>query len=105
MSRRGKWRRWLSIVVGALALAGMWILAGFVPGGEAAPSAAAAQSTSEGQAIYEQRCAGCHGVTGDGQGPAAGQLFVKPRDFTRDEYEIKSTAGDEFPSREDLIRT
>jgi DMSO reductase family type II enzyme heme b subunit len=65
---------------------------------------------SQGQAIYEQRCAACHGVNGDGAGPGAERLFTKPRDFTRDEYKIKSTGVnpdtgvDEFPSREDLIR-
>jgi DMSO reductase family type II enzyme heme b subunit len=65
----------------------------------------AAQESSRGQQIYEERCAACHGINGDGQGPAAERLAVRPRDFTRDEYEIKSTAGDEFPSRQDLIDT
>jgi DMSO reductase family type II enzyme heme b subunit len=67
-------------------------------------AAPAAQESAEGQRIYEERCAGCHGVNGDGQGPAAELLFIKPRDFTRDEYKIKSTEGDEFPSRDDLIQ-
>jgi DMSO reductase family type II enzyme heme b subunit len=67
-------------------------------------AAVPAQQVAQGQAIYEERCAACHGIAGDGQGAAAQQLFVKPRDFTRDEYKIKSTVGDEFPSREDLIK-
>jgi DMSO reductase family type II enzyme heme b subunit len=74
-----------------------------LPGPAVLRAAPLAQDTSQGQAIYEERCAACHGLNGDGQGPAAASLFVKPRDFTRDEYEIKSTAGDEFPSREDLV--
>ena len=69
------------------------------------PAAGSVQAPSGAEQIYEERCAACHGVDGDGQGPAAERLSVKPRDFTRDEYEIKSTAGDEFPSREDLINT
>ena len=63
-----------------------------------------AAQTPQGQQIYEERCAACHGINGDGQGPGAERLFVKPRDFTRDEFKIKSTDGDEFPSREDLIK-
>ncbi|MBV7337908.1 c-type cytochrome [Chloroflexi bacterium TSY] len=63
-----------------------------------------AQESSEVQELYEARCATCHGTLGDGAGPAADRFFIKPRDFTRDEYKIKSTAGDEFPSRDDLIR-
>jgi DMSO reductase family type II enzyme heme b subunit len=111
MPTRGKWRRWVPVVLAALGIVGVWLLAPsrtqgkLVPAGTGGSGVAAAQSTSGGQAIYEQRCAGCHGLTGEGQGPVTERLFVKPRDFTRDEYEIKSTAGDEFPSREDLIRT
>jgi mono/diheme cytochrome c family protein len=29
------------------------------------------QHLTMGQAVYQQQCQGCHGVTGDGQGPAA----------------------------------
>ena len=31
-----------------------------------------------GSAIYEEHCAGCHGVTGAGDGPDAGALIVPP---------------------------
>jgi DMSO reductase family type II enzyme heme b subunit len=62
------------------------------------------QSGSEEQQIYEERCAACHGLNGDGQGPGAENLFIRPRDFTRDEYKIKSTVGDEFPSQDDLVQ-
>lgn len=62
------------------------------------------QAGSEGQQIYEERCAACHGLNGDGQGPGAENLFVRPRDFSRDEFKIKSTVGDEFPSQADLVK-
>jgi cbb3-type cytochrome c oxidase subunit III len=93
--------RRVAIFAGSILLGGWWLAAGTAPAlaeGLAAPQA----QDSGGQAIYEQRCAACHGAAGDGMGPATEHLFIKPRDFTRDEYKIKSTAGDEFPSHEDL---
>jgi|APLak6261663012_1056037.scaffolds.fasta_scaffold01343_3 mono/diheme cytochrome c family protein len=36
---------------------------------------------AEGKATYEGNCAGCHGVAGDGAGPAAAALVPKPRNF------------------------
>lgn len=101
--QRKFWTRWGAIAVIAVVGAGLWLLPPSSTVEADEPSAPAAQ-TSQGQQIYEERCAACHGINGDGQGPGAEQLFVKPRDFTRDEYKIKSTEGDEFPSREDLIK-
>ncbi|WP_210398075.1 c-type cytochrome [Motiliproteus sediminis] len=31
--------------------------------------------------LYQQNCADCHGISGDGQGPRAYFIFPKPRDF------------------------
>jgi hypothetical protein len=92
--------RW-AVAVTVLVITGLWFLLQSSPVRAIEP---AAQEVSQGQMIYEQRCAACHGVNGDGQGPGAERLFIKPRDFTRDEFKIKSTAGDEFPTRDDLIR-
>ncbi len=36
-----------------------------------------------GKATYLQRCSGCHGAKGDGKGPGAERLRVKPFDFTK----------------------
>ncbi|MCC6546604.1 c-type cytochrome [Candidatus Sumerlaeota bacterium] len=33
------------------------------------------------QGMYVQHCAACHGLTGRGDGPAANQLYPRPRDF------------------------
>jgi DMSO reductase family type II enzyme heme b subunit len=97
---------WLGrvVVVAVTSLVlGLWLS---WPAGEvqADGSARPAGQSGRGQQIYEERCAACHGSNGDGLGPGADHLFVKPRDFTRDEYKIKSTVGDEFPSRDDLIQ-
>jgi mono/diheme cytochrome c family protein len=37
---------------------------------------------ARGKEIYDAKCAVCHGVKGDGKGPAAASLQVKPADFT-----------------------
>jgi DMSO reductase family type II enzyme heme b subunit len=99
------WLRWAAVVVGVWTMIGLGFMAQLPVAIADTPKAAAAAQISQGQMIYEQHCAACHGLEGDGAGPGAERLFTKPRDFTRDEYEIKSTAGDEFPTRDDLIRT
>lgn len=37
---------------------------------------------AHGQALFEQNCASCHGLTGDGKGPAAAALATPPIAFT-----------------------
>ncbi|HET7340651.1 MAG TPA: c-type cytochrome [Methylomirabilota bacterium] len=61
----------------------------------APPAAAWAQAgdANAGKAVYERKCAGCHGDKGDGKGPAAEELSPPPRDFTRGIYKIRSTAN------------
>jgi len=73
------------------------LLAGGVSSAEAQPGDAAA-----GKAVYERRCAGCHGVKGDGKGPAAELLSPHPRDFTSGVYKIRTTAN-RVPTDQDLF--
>src|ERR1043166_2223901 len=40
------------------------------------------QDTSAGKLVYVKWCAGCHGETGAGDGPAAHYMLPRPRDFT-----------------------
>jgi high-affinity iron transporter len=47
----------------------------------AASPAAGADDTANGRAIYEDRCAPCHGATGAGDGPTADALVPRPRNF------------------------
>ncbi len=43
--------------------------------------------------IYLDRCAICHGVAGDGQGPRHGSLHATPPDFRRATWRRDSTLG------------
>lgn len=42
-------------------------------------------AASQGKAFYDENCATCHGVKGDGQGPRAYFIRPVPRDFLSDE--------------------
>jgi cytochrome c553 len=41
----------------------------------------AAGAAADGAAVYEIRCAPCHGAGGAGDGPAAAAIVPKPRNF------------------------
>jgi len=64
----------------------------------------AAQGASEGKAVYDQWCSGCHGTTGAGNGYAATRMLPRPRDFTRAVFQIRTTASGELPTDADLRR-
>ena len=51
-----------------------------------------------------QVCAGCHGDTGAGDGPAAAYMLPRPRNFTGAIYKIRSTASGQLPTDGDLMR-
>jgi cytochrome c oxidase cbb3-type subunit 2 len=42
-----------------------------------------------GQRLYREACAPCHGLYGNGQGPAAQGLHPKPQDFTQGVYKFR----------------
>ncbi|MGH7372512.1 MAG: c-type cytochrome, partial [Candidatus Methylomirabilales bacterium] len=75
--------------------------------GRLGPAVAEAQQPGDataGKAIYEKKCAVCHGIEGKGDGPAAGQLDPRPRDFTRGLYKIRTTPSGNPPTDQDLFR-
>ncbi len=60
---------------------------------------------ARGKEVYEQRCVPCHGVKGDGNGPAATFLYKqRPRNFTFGEFKFRLTKGP-LPTDADLLRT
>ncbi|APO71797.1 cbb3-type cytochrome-c oxidase subunit FixO 2 (plasmid) [Rhizobium gallicum] len=87
---RGKWRdlfepQQLQVVDVSLPRSQEWIL--------------------HGKNVYERRCIGCHGVTGDGNGPAATFMYKqRPRDFTAAVFKFRLTQGP-LPTDGDLLRT
>jgi cytochrome c oxidase cbb3-type subunit 2 len=58
-----------------------------------------------GRAVYRQRCIGCHGGDGDGNGAAATFLSPRPRDFTTAVFKFRSTPSGTLPTDGDLYRT
>jgi len=59
---------------------------------------------AHGRDVFNRRCAGCHGETGDGRGPAAPYLYPKPRDYRLGLFKFTSTHYGMKPRRTDLIR-
>jgi cytochrome c oxidase cbb3-type subunit I/II len=60
---------------------------------------------AHGKEVYERRCLGCHGVTGDGNGPAATFMFnQRPRSFAAAVFKFRLTK-EPLPTDGDLLRT
>ncbi|HEY1551063.1 MAG TPA: c-type cytochrome [Kofleriaceae bacterium] len=70
-----------------------------------AATAHASPQDLPGWSRYEQLCAACHGSRGDGRGPAAAYSRGEPRDFTRGEFEWRTTLFGTPPEDADLART
>lgn len=50
----------------------------------------AAATVARGATLFEETCAGCHGTTGKGDGPAAIASPTQPRDLTAEPYKFVS---------------
>ncbi|UVC19206.1 cbb3-type cytochrome c oxidase subunit II [Mesorhizobium onobrychidis] len=60
---------------------------------------------AHGREVYERRCLGCHGVNGDGNGPAATFLYKqRPRSFAAAVFKFRLTK-EPLPTDGDLLRT
>jgi mono/diheme cytochrome c family protein len=46
--------------------------------------------SQRGQAIYQQHCLRCHGMSGNGRGPDAPFLIVPPANFLSDQSRVKA---------------
>jgi len=69
------------------------------------PPDEAGPTTDLGRSIYAARCAPCHGSTGQGNGPNAGLLNPRPRNFTSGVYKFRSTESGSLPTDDDLMST
>lgn len=52
--------------------------------------------------LFREHCVACHGVAGDGAGPASRLLSPYPRDFRLGKFKFKSTPIGKKPTRADL---
>ena len=55
--------------------------------------------------LFRKHCVQCHGISGDGRGPAAALLAPYPRDFRRGSFKFKSTPLGKKPTHSDIVRT
>ena len=53
---------------------------------------------------YNNYCMQCHGMNGDGKGPAAQGMVPHPRDFTQGEFKFGYAPLGDLPSDEDFAR-
>jgi cytochrome c oxidase cbb3-type subunit 2 len=67
------------------------------------PAAAEGRHLARGRQLYNEHCATCHGERGDGNGPNAGSLSPRPRNFRADKFRLVTTVN-RVPSDEDLLR-
>jgi mono/diheme cytochrome c family protein len=55
--------------------------------------------------LWARWCAACHGADGKGDGPAAAQLWPRPRDFSYGLFKLRSTGTGELPTDADVFRS
>lgn len=87
-----------------LRISGAVLLLLAAAGATGALPAAAQEGGVDAEAVYDQWCAGCHGVEGDGAGPAAEWMLPRPRDFTTGLYQIRTTPSGQLPTDADIRR-
>lgn len=63
------------------------------------------QDAKLGKPIYLRECAACHGEKGDGAGPAAPFLDIKPRNFTKKMFKLRTTETGKPPMTADILKT
>jgi len=99
--RRRRWLRNASLAGAALLSLTLPAAAAQRDGG---PSSQLDVLVAQGRQVYDRYCVGCHGEQGDGKGPAARLLIVKPRDFTKGVFKFRSTPSGSLPTDEDLYK-
>lgn len=61
--------------------------------------------SNDGKILYQEYCAGCHGIDGKGNGDYSYLLYPKPRDFTDGKFKIRSTTTGNPPLDHDFANT
>ncbi|QDU87414.1 Cytochrome c [Pirellulimonas nuda] len=70
---------------------------------ERAAGSVETQKVGHNEGLYRQHCVRCHGVTGNGLGPAALYQAPYPRDFRKGIFKWKSTYRGQPPTVDDLM--
>lgn len=60
---------------------------------------------NRGAEAYVLYCAACHGINGDGKGPAAAGLRPSPRNFVEGKFKFAAVSSGELPNDADLVRS
>lgn len=63
-----------------------------------------AESLNHGWEVYNNYCMSCHGMNGDGKGPAAYGAFPPPRNFQQGLFKFGRVEAGELPTDDDLKR-
>ncbi|MCM3877944.1 MAG: c-type cytochrome [Thermoanaerobaculia bacterium] len=63
-----------------------------------------ARRLNRGEHLYVTYCSACHGIKGDGKGPAAIGLRPPPRNFTQGQFKFAAVASGQLPNDEDFLR-
>jgi mono/diheme cytochrome c family protein len=66
---------------------------------------APAADLPRGQAVYQEYCVQCHGLSGGGDGVTATYMYPRPRDYRKGLFKFASTPYGSRPLRSDLSRT
>ncbi len=97
------------VLASACAGASLAFAALLLPAGAEEPSSEANRQElhlyMKGRYVYQKYCVECHGATGRGNGPWAGELAVKPRNFRSGLFKFRTTAYGTQPVDADLRRT
>ncbi|QDV70652.1 Cytochrome c [Rosistilla carotiformis] len=70
-----------------------------------AAGAVASDRDGTDRGLFRKHCSQCHGISGDGNGPASSLLNPYPRDFRMGVFKFKSTQYGAKPTVDDLVRT
>jgi mono/diheme cytochrome c family protein len=63
-----------------------------------------ARRLNSGENLFVTYCSACHGIKGDGKGPASIGLRPPPRNFTQGQFKFAAVASGQLPNDEDLLR-